>query len=37
VIQPDYAWKATDQWIDFPWSAAGSVIEEDAGTEERSA
>lgn len=31
IIQPDYAWKATDQWIDFPWSAQGSVIEQDAG------
>ena len=37
VIQPDYAWKATDQWIDFPWSAAGSVVEEDAGAAARSA
>ncbi|MGO3147534.1 MAG: phosphoribosyltransferase [Leucobacter sp.] len=37
VIQPDYAWKATDLWIDFPWSASGSVIEEDAGKTERSA
>lgn len=37
VIQPDYAWKATDQWIDFPWSADGSVIEEDANAAERSA
>ena len=37
VIQPDYAWRATDQWIDFPWSAAGSVVEEDADAAERSA
>ncbi len=37
VIQPDYAWKATDKWIDFPWSADGSVIEEDANAAERSA
>lgn len=37
VIQPDYAWKATDLWIDFPWSAHGSVVEEDAGAAERSA
>lgn len=21
VIKPDYAWKETDKWIDFPWSA----------------
>lgn len=37
IIEPDYAWKATDQWIDFPWSAQGSVIEEDANAAERSA
>lgn len=37
VIEPDFAWKATGQWIDFPWSADGSVIEEDAGSSSRSA
>lgn len=37
IVQPDYAWKTTDLWIDFPWSASGSVIEEDAGADERSA
>lgn len=21
IITPDYAWKKTDQWIDFPWSS----------------
>ncbi len=26
VIIPDYAWKSTDQWIDFPWSCEGPVI-----------
>jgi len=31
IIQPDYAWKATDLWIDFPWSWQGTVLEEDAG------
>ncbi len=31
IIQPDYAYKATDLWIDFPWSAQGTVVEEDAG------
>lgn len=30
IIQPDYAWKDTDLWIDFPWSYRGSVLEEDA-------
>ena len=31
IIQPDYAWKDTDRWIDFPWSAKGTVREEDLG------
>ncbi|MGX1793389.1 phosphoribosyltransferase [Microbacterium sp. NPDC055312] len=31
IIQPDFAWKDTDRWIDFPWSAKGSVVEEDQG------
>ncbi|MFJ6653260.1 phosphoribosyltransferase [Microbacterium sp. NPDC091313] len=30
IIRPDYSWKDTDLWIDFPWSAQGSVLEEDA-------
>jgi hypoxanthine phosphoribosyltransferase len=21
VVKPDYAWKETDKWIDFPWSS----------------
>jgi len=25
VITPDYAWKKTDLWIDFPWSVEGPV------------
>lgn len=29
IVQPDYSWKGTDLWIDFPWSWRGSVIEED--------
>ncbi|MER7798558.1 phosphoribosyltransferase [Microbacterium sp. NPDC096154] len=33
IITPDYAWKATDLWIDFPWSYKGTVVEEDAGLE----
>lgn len=33
VIRPDYVFAETDLWIDFPWSASGSVIEEDAGLE----
>ena len=31
IIQPDYAWKDTDLWINFPWSFQGTVIEEDQG------
>jgi len=31
IIQPDFAWRDTARWIDFPWSAQGSVIEQDAG------
>jgi hypoxanthine phosphoribosyltransferase len=31
IIQPDFSWKDTDLWIDFPWSWQGSVVEEDAG------
>src|SRR5690606_21385650 len=30
IIHPDYVWKATDLWIDFPWSARGTVVEEDS-------
>jgi len=31
IIQPDFAWKDTDLWIDFPWSYQGTVREEDLG------
>lgn len=37
IVQPDYVWKHTNLWIDFPWSADGSVSEEDADATERSA
>jgi uncharacterized protein len=30
IVRPDYSWKDTALWIDFPWSAQGSVAEEDA-------
>ena len=30
IIQPDYSWKETALWIDFPWSAQGTVLEEGA-------
>lgn len=31
IVEPDYSWKRTALWIDFPWSFRGSVVEEDAG------
>jgi hypoxanthine phosphoribosyltransferase len=31
IIQPDFAWKDTDLWINFPWSFQGTVREEDLG------
>ncbi len=31
IIQPDFSWKDTGLWIDFPWSWKGSVVEEDSG------
>lgn len=31
IVQPDYAWKDTDRWINFPWSYKGTVREEDQG------
>lgn len=33
IVQPDFEWKRTDLWIDFPWSWQGSVLDEDAGRE----
>lgn len=27
TLEPDYAWKNTARWIDFPWSALGPVPE----------
>jgi uncharacterized protein len=31
IIQPDFSFKDTDRWIDFPWSYKGSVVQEDNG------
>jgi uncharacterized protein len=31
VATPDYSWRETDLWIDFPWSFQGTVAQEDAG------
>ncbi|MFT4219450.1 MAG: phosphoribosyltransferase [Microbacterium sp.] len=30
IVTPDYSFTETALWIDFPWSAQGSVVEEDA-------
>ena len=37
IVVPDFSWKATSLWIDFPWSFKGSVAQEDANAVERSA
>ncbi len=37
ILVPDYFSKETDLWIDFPWSAAGTVVEEDEGRPDPSA
>ncbi|WP_394685849.1 phosphoribosyltransferase [uncultured Microbacterium sp.] len=29
IIAPDYSWRDTSLWIEFPWSHLGSVQEED--------
>jgi hypothetical protein len=31
VVRPDYSWRTTDRWIDFPWSAQPPVTR--TGTE----
>ncbi|WP_065569937.1 phosphoribosyltransferase [Microbacterium oleivorans] len=31
IAMPDYSWRETDRWIDFPWSFQGTVVQEDAG------
>lgn len=37
IVDPDYVWKRTDQWIVFPWSAeppvTGAAMLDDQGTE----
>lgn len=30
LIKPDYAWKRTDAWIDFPWSNEPPVVARQA-------
>ncbi len=29
VVVPDYVWRTTDRWIDFPWSTAGAIVSTD--------
>lgn len=31
IASPDFSWRETDRWIDFPWSFQGTVAQEDAG------
>ncbi|WP_279099591.1 phosphoribosyltransferase [Gordonia bronchialis] len=26
ITTPDYHWRVTDKWIEFPWSAPGPVV-----------
>jgi hypoxanthine phosphoribosyltransferase len=33
IARPDYSWRETGLWIDFPWSFRGTVVEEDTGAE----
>ncbi len=33
VAVPDYSWRETARWINFPWSARGTVVEEDRGAQ----
>jgi hypoxanthine phosphoribosyltransferase len=28
LIKPEYAWRMTERWIDFPWSCEGPVVGE---------
>lgn len=31
VVLPDYVWRRTDRWIDFPWSAEPPLTPRDPG------
>ncbi|VXB42034.1 phosphoribosyltransferase [Nocardioides sp. AX2bis] len=26
LVRPDYSWRRTDRWIDFPWSSAEAAV-----------
>lgn len=34
VVHPDYVWKTTDKWIDFPWSCLPTIV--PAGSDKES-
>ncbi|WP_340540302.1 phosphoribosyltransferase [Nocardioides sp. GXZ039] len=31
IVHADYVWRHTDRWIDFPWSAAGPIVDRRGG------
>ncbi len=31
VVRPDYVWRHTEAWIDFPWSAQPPLVRRDRG------
>jgi hypoxanthine phosphoribosyltransferase len=31
VIRPDYVWRRTERWIDFPWSATPPLVNRHGG------
>ena len=31
VTHPDYVWRHTDRWIEFPWSTASQLVVPEAG------
>ncbi|WP_425474869.1 phosphoribosyltransferase [Nocardioides cheoyonin] len=31
VIRPDFVWRRTEQWIDFPWSAQPPLVDRHGG------
>ena len=35
IATPDYSWRETDLWIDFPWSWQGTVTEDGSAGAER--
>ena len=31
VVHPDYVWRRTEQWIDFPWSSTPPLVDRRGG------